>query len=113
MDFKKFNKGFEKIDWEVNTDNFEYKSLKELFESGVKELTIKGFFFSKSDFGLQANAITDSFFVNLPKDKNETIQEILKEKDCISSIKNGECKILIRDYHSKKYNKQCFTFDFV
>lgn len=114
MNFTQFNKNqFKKIDWQIETKEYCFKKLSEYGNNAI--INVKGFFFMKTNFGLQLIAIDEQnkTLVNLPCNKQETISNLLKDDNAINAIKNGECFIQVRSYHSKKYNKECFTFDFV
>ena len=114
MDFTKLNKNtFEKIEWNVDTNGFTFKKLSDFYNMGVKTVRIFGFFFTKSEeYGLQPVAIARNCFINLPKHKKDVISDMLKNADCVSAIKNGECSLKLREYKSK-YGKTCYDFDFI
>jgi hypothetical protein len=114
MNFTQYNKNsFEKIEWNVNTKDFTFKKLSDFFSQGVKTIQVYGFFFTKSEnYGLQPIAITKDCLVNLPTHKRDIISDMLKNPECVSAIKNGECSLKLRQYKSK-YNKMCYDFDFI
>ena len=114
MNFTQYNKNsFEKIEWNVNTKDFTFKKLSDFFGQGVKIIQVFGFFFTKSEnYGLQPIAITKDCLVNLPTHKRDIISDMLKNPECVSAIKNGECSLKLREYKSK-YNKMCYDFDFI
>lgn len=114
MNFTQYNKNsFEKIEWNVNTKDFTFKKLSDFFGQGVKIIQVFGFFFTKSEnYGLQPIAITKDCLVNLPTHKRGIISDMLKNPECVSAIKNGECSLKLREYKSK-YNKMCYDFDFI
>ena len=114
MNFTQYNKNtFEKIEWNVNTKDFTFKKLSDFFGQGVKTIQVFGFFFTKSEnYGLQPIAITKDCLVNLPTHKRDIISDMLKNPECVSAIKNGECSLKLREYKSK-YNKMCYDFDFI
>ena len=114
MNFTQYNKNsFEKIEWNVNTKDFTFKKLSDFFGQGVKKIQVFGFFFTKSEnYGLQPIAITKDCLVNLPTHKRDIISDMLKNPECVSAIKNGECSLKLREYKSK-YNKMCYDFDFI
>lgn len=114
MNFTQYNKNsFEKIEWNVNTKDFTFKKLSDFFGKGVKTIQVFGFFFTKSEnYGLQPIAITKDCLVNLPTHKRDIISDMLKNPECVSAIKNGECSLKLREYKSK-YNKMCYDFDFI
>ena len=114
MDFTKLNKNtFEKIEWNVDTKEFTFKKLSDFYNMGVKTVRVFGFFFTKSEeYGLQPVAIARNCFINLPKHKKDVISDMLKNADCVSAIKNGDCSLKLREYKSK-YGKTCYDFDFI
>ena len=114
MNFNSFNKNsFEKIEWNIDTKNFKFKKLSDIFNAGVKVITVYGFFFTKSEnYGLQPIAIAKDCLVNLPTHKKDIISDMLKNHDVVDAIKRGECSLRIREYQSK-YNKTCYDFDFI
>ena len=113
MNFTQFNKNtFEKIEWNIDTKNFGFKKIKDLYEE-TNIVQVFGFFFVKSEnYGLQPVAILKDCLLNLPVHKRDIISEMLKNVDCVNAIKNGECSLVFREYKSK-YNKICYDFDFV
>ena len=114
MDFTKLNKNtFEKIEWNVKTDGFTFHKLSDFYNQGIKTIQVFGFFFTKSEnYGLQPVAIAKDCLVNLPTHKKDVVSDMLKNADCVSAIKNGDCSLKLREYKSK-YNKTCYDFDFV
>lgn len=114
MDFTQYNKNtFEKIEWNVNTSGFTFKKLSDFYSQGTRTIQVFGFFFTKSEnYGLQPVAICKDCLLNLPTHKKDVISDMLKNADCVSAIKNGECSLKLREYKSK-YGKLCYDFDFV
>ena len=113
MNFTQFNKNnFEKIEWGVDTNDFVFKKIKDIYEE-TNVVQVFGFFFVKSEnYGLQPVAILKDCLLNLPTHKKDIISEMLKNADCVNAIKNGECSLKLREYKSK-YNKTCYDFDFI
>jgi len=112
MNFTQFNKT-NRIDWGVKTENLPFKKLSELANENIEVVKIRGFYLCNTKFGKQANMIIDSAIVNVPKSMTDTIESILNDSEAINAIKNSECYARIRKYHSKTYNKDCYTFDFI
>lgn len=114
MNFTNYNKNqFEKIEWSKKTEGFSFKKIKDLYNEGVKRVQVFGFFFTKSEnYGLQPNAILADCILNLPTHQKDTISEMLKDKECVKAINNGECSLEFREYQSK-YNKTCYEISFV
>ena len=113
MNFTQLNKNnFQKIEWGVDTKNFVFKKIKDLYEE-TNVVQVFGFFFVKSkNYGLQPVAILEDCLLNLPTHKRDVISELLKNPIAVNAIKNGECGLKFREYKSK-YNKVCYDFDFI
>lgn len=113
MDFTKINKNqFEKIEWGIDTKDFVFKKIKDIYED-TNIVQVFGFFFTKSkDYGLQPNAILKDCLLNLPTHQKDTISELLKNKEAVEAIKRGECSLKFRQYQSK-YNKVCYEIEFI
>ena len=83
-----------------------------MYDEGVKKAQVFGFFFTKSEnYGLQPNAILNDCILNLPTHQKDAISEMLKDKECVKAIDNGECTLSFREYQSK-YNKTCYEISF-
>lgn len=113
MDFTKVNKNhFERINWGVDTKNFVFKKIKDIYEK-TNVVQVFGFFFTKSEnYGLQPNAILKDCLLNLPTHQKDNISELLKNKEAVEAIKRGECSLMFREYQSK-YNKTCYEIEFI
>ena len=113
MNVTQFNKNtFEKIEWKIDTKNFGFKKIQDLYEE-TNIVQVFGFFFVKSEnYGLQPVAILKDCLLNLPIHKRDIISDILKNLYALNAIKNGEGSLTFRQYKSK-YNKVCYDFDFV
>lgn len=113
MDFTKVNKNqFERIDWGVDTKDFVFKKIKDIYEE-TNVVQVFGFFFTKSEnYGLQPNAILKDCLLNLPTHQKDNISELLKNKEAVEAIKRGECSLKFREYQSK-YNKTCYEIEFI
>ena len=55
----------------------------------------------------------DCFNFNLPKDQSENAELLLRNEEAIRAINTGECGVAIRQYYSKKYEKQCTSIEWV
>lgn len=110
--FKKFNKQDSPFD--VDTDR-EYVSLSELGNGFV--FKIDGIFINpKSKFGahavVQAN-VPYPVNISMPNSLTDVFKEILNDNEAVKAIKEGTCFMKVKQYTSKKYNRVCFTADFV
>ena len=110
--FSKFNK-MKKFD--VDTSNFEYVSLAELYNSDKdKVYTIKGIYINtKSKFGAAPVFAIDGFLVNAPSHLLETCQEMLRDDEAIDLINQGKAGFKVYIYHNDKFNLDCFGVEFV
>lgn len=113
---KKHKKGA--IDWGINTENFEYFKLADLYEmNGDDELyTLKGLFVNRNkpekqlkEFGASPVGILEDKLINLPNHMLEEVEGILKDEEDIESIMNGEAVFKIREYES--HSKTCYGID--
>ena len=102
--------------FEVDTTDFEYKSLEELYaEFGPDEIyTLRGIWInSKGLYGDAPVAATDEFYVNFPAHMTGATISILGDKKCVAAINNGKCGFRIVTYVKSKYNKTCYSIEWV
>ena len=113
---KKHKKGA--IDWGIDTKDFEYFKLQDLFEMNGPDATyvLKGVFVNRNkpeqqlkDYGASPVGILEDRLVNLPNHMLQEIEDILKDEEDIESIMNGEAVFKIREYTS--HNKTCYGID--
>ena len=113
---KKHKKGL--IDWGVDTKNFEYFKLSDLYEMNGADATyvLKGLFINKKkpekqlkEFGASPVGILEDKLINLPNHMLNEVEEILKDEEDIESIINGEAVFKIRQYES--HAKTCYGID--
>ena len=116
MDFAKLNKSNVKL-FTVEVENPVFRKLK-TFEVGEVLKVLGCYKNTKSVFGDEPIFIVENiehkiFFVNMPKQHLETIDNIIKDKELIDGINKGLCYIEVVKYYSKKYKKECFNFNFI
>lgn len=113
---KRHKKGL--IDWGVDTENFEYFKLADLFEmNGEDEVyTLKGVFINKNktekqlkEYGASPVGILADKLINLPNHMLEEVEEIMKCEEDIDDILAGNAKFKIRSYES--HGKTCYGID--
>ena len=103
----RFNKGSK---FDVDTAEFKYKNLKDLYASNGEDRKYKilGFYINtKSRFGAAPVAICEGFFANLPSHELETVKEMLSDDETIAAIKAGSCGFVIEPYKSKNFGTDC------
>ena len=113
---KRHKKGL--IDWGVNTEDFEYFKLQDLFEmNGEDEVyVLKGVFINKNktekqlkEYGASPVGILADKFINLPNHMINEVEEIMKCEEDIDDILAGNAKFKIRAYES--HGKTCYGID--
>ena len=108
---KKYNT--EKV-FNVATENFEYKSLEELYIDNETVYVVKGIYINnKGMFGAEPVLATDEFYINLPNHLTDTCKEMIADRQAVWAINAGEVGITIYKYFQKKYNKECYGIKWV
>lgn len=102
--------------FDVDTTNFEYMSLVDLYNNNGEEevypLTAI-YINTKSKYGNAPVFATDDCFVNAPSHMLETVNEILADENAVAEINNGKVGFKIYPYHADKFNRDCFSINFV
>lgn len=102
--------------FDVDTTDFQYKSLEELYaEYGAEEIfTVKGIWINSKGIYDDAPVVaTDEFYVNFPSHLTGVTNAILQDKKAIAAINNGKCGFKIVTYVKSKYNKTCYSIEWV
>lgn len=106
------HKKFNSVDWEVNTDGWEYKKASEC--SLETNIPIHGCFITADKgYGLGAVVIADGYLINLPNRYVDTIHDILVDEESIADIKSGNFGIKITTFTSKQYKRTGYSVEFV
>lgn len=116
---KRFNK--ERL-FPIDTSDFEYSSLEELYnealeesggdvdEANEKEYTVRGVYINtKGNFDPAPVLALDDRYVNLPSHMTDVCQDMLKDAQCIRAINEGHCGFTIYQYVQKRYNRVCYS----
>lgn len=113
---KRHKKGL--IDWGIETKDFEYFKLEDLYEmNGADETyTLKGLFINRNkpekqlkEYGPSPVGILEDKLINLPNHMLEEVEEILKTTEDIDDILAGNAVFKIRQYES--HGKTCYGLD--
>ena len=114
---KKFNT---KKLFNIETENFEYVSLEELYttlqstEHPELPLIIKGVYINDKGLFEPAPVLAiDGCYVNLPAHLTDTCRQIINDPVAVVAINQGKCGFIIEEYIQKKYNRTCYTIEFV
>lgn len=114
----KFNTG--KI-FNVITENFEYISLEDLssitVEDGSTEpqtFIVRGIYINdKSLFEPSPVLALDDVYVNLPSHLLKPCKEMIADSRAVKAINEGHLGFRIETYVKEKYNKTCYTVEWV
>lgn len=108
---KKFNK--ERI-FDIDTSDFDYRSLEELYQGDDIVYPVRGIYENKKSlYGPSAVLATDSFYVNLPSHLYDECVEILSDRLAINEIKKGRVGFTIYKYKLDKYTDTFYSIRWV
>ena len=113
--FTKLNKTTKLFNVEV--ENPIFKKIADFQENECVQV-LGGYTNKKSRYGDEPIFIVKDiqgniFFVNMPNHHLQTLNTIISDNELVKGVNNGECFIKIVTYFSKRFNKQCFDFEFV
>lgn len=120
---KKFNKS--RL-FNIDTSNFEYRNLEDLYNEALEccqgdveaasgvVFPIRGVYINTKSLYDPAPVIaTDNCYVNLPSHMTQTCMDMLADPNCIIAINSGKCGFTIYEYEQKRYNKTCYSVEWV
>ena len=117
---KKFNT--RKI-FNIDTEGFDYTSLEHLFERNENGEDVEGsnqvyvvrglYINSKGLYDASPVAALDDCYVNLPSHLTEVCQEMINDPVAVIAINQSHCGFRIESYVQKKYNKVCYSIEWV
>lgn len=97
-------------------DNFEYYSLRQLYENNGADSVYRVlalFINDRGSYGDQPLALTPHYYVNLPQHLLDDVMKIMHDQDAIDQINAGRAGFKIRTYTSNKYKKNCYSIEWV
>ena len=114
MSISRLNNDYVKFTHETPKD-LEYKTLEMLYNENDSEkiYTIWGAYINDGKYGKQGLLVTDECYVNVPKHLTGDIETIRTDENTINQINKGQAGFKIYHYYSKKYNKNCFSLNWV
>lgn len=120
---KKFNK---QRMFTVDTSNFEYCNLEDLFNEQLElcdgdvevasevVYVIRGVYINTKSLYDPAPVIAlDDRYVNLPSHMTQTCMDMLADLTCIKAINEGKCGFKIYQYEQKRFNKTCYSVEWL
>lgn len=124
--FSGFNNNFNRFKVEPDENATYYKPV-ELVDADGDDTTynmVCCYINSKGKFGSHpvagftcenpASAFAETIsWLSLPQHLTETFEKILEDDNAVNAINNGECHFKLKKLHTKKYDKDFFTVEFV
>lgn len=107
--------------FDVDTSEYDYKKLEELFEENKidnpelgevcdRVFPVCGVYInSKSMFDPQPTVATDECYVNFPAHMYQAACNILNDPRAITAINSGKVGFRIEKYYQKRFEKFCYT----
>lgn len=123
--FTALNKNFESpFIGAKDFDDVSFVNLEEIYKNyGDLPFLIRGFWLNpKSKYGthgvamieiMSDNGELERYNLSLPAHCNESIETILATPDYINGINADKCVAKIVKYTAKKYNRECYTIQFI
>lgn len=108
------------IQWGIDTKDFEYFKLEDLYEKDGKDATYQlcGVFINRNktekelkEYGPSVVAILGDKLVNLPSHMADEVKEIMGDEEDVADIKAGNVWFRIRSYES--HGKTCYSPDWL
>lgn len=107
----RFNKG-NKIDWNYDTKDFEFKAPSEMVLDKV--YAMHGCFTTPDNgYGVGGVIICDDFLMNVPASYVDTVKEVLADEEAVEQIKAGKLGFKVGTYTSKKFKRTGYSIEFV
>lgn len=113
---KKFNT--EKL-FNIETEDFEYMSLEDLAKATENSeepvvFIIRGIYINrKSLYDPSPVVALDDTYVNLPSHLLPACEEMLHDRLAVDAINQGRCGFRIEKYFQKRYQKECYSVEWV
>jgi hypothetical protein len=113
---KKYNT--EKI-FNIDTKNFDYLSLEDLtnmnHEDGCEQVfVVRGIYINNKGLYEAAPVIAlDDTYVNLPAHLTAVCQEMIKDPVVVAEMNAGHLGFRIEKYFKERYNKDCYSVEWV
>lgn len=111
---EKYNKG---IIFDIDITDFTFMKLETAYtEYGDNVVKVDGLYINKKGkYNPHPIAINvdEGLLIDLPEHMTEVVEDILKDAESISLIKKGAVGLRAKKYKDKKYNKTCYSAEWV
>lgn len=112
---KKYNKG--NVIFDIDIADFSFMKLSDIYTSyGKNVIKVDGLYINKKGIYKPHPVVInveEKTLIDLPEHMTETVEEILKDGESISLIKRGCVGLRATKYTDKKYNKTCYSVEWV
>ena len=114
-----FAKKYNKINviFDIDISDFSFMKLSDIYTSyGKNVIKVDGLYINKKGIYKPhpvAINVEEKTLIDLPEHMTETVEEILKDSESISLIKRGCVGLRATKYTDKKYNKTCYSVEWV
>lgn len=97
--------------FDVDTSNYEYKNLEDLFDGDTEKVyPVCGIYINtRGKFDDRPVIATDECYVNLPAHLCDVCREILNDPKAVKAINDGYVGFTIYTYEQRRYEKTCFS----
>lgn len=112
----KLNKKIVRFDFDEPTDDFVYFKLEDLYKETGKDTIYRVralYINSNSLYGKSPLAVLDNCFVNLPNHLVDIVETIHEDEEIMQDINDGTVGFKIYEYTNKKFNKKCYSVEWV
>lgn len=101
--------------FDVDTTDFEYFSLEDIYDGDDETIyVICGVYINTRGLYDDAPVIAlEDRYINLPAHLTKVCQQMIEDPMCVKAINAGKCGFKIRPYHQNKYDKDCFSVEWV
>ena len=113
---KKFNT--EKL-FNVDTETFDYMSLEDLAKATASAeeapvFIVRGVYLNRKSLYDPAPVVAlDDTYVNLPSHLLPACEAMIHDRLAVDAINEGRCGFRIEQYTQKRYNKLCYSVEWV
>lgn len=113
--FKELNKSTPKKFKYDETIERPFTTLSKLYAEDPKAVhTVRGVWINKKDkYGDRPEVVLDNAILDAPRSTVDMWKKVLDDADAITSINDGECKFVVDKFHSERYFKDIYVFNFI
>lgn len=105
--------------FDIDTSEFEYMSLEDLATATANSeepvvFIVRGIYINNKSLYDPAPVVAlDDCYVNLPSHLLAPCKEMINDRLAVDAINEGRCGFRIETYHQKRFNKDCYSVEWV